>query len=145
MHIDMSHQVGTLVEEWEQCQCLGLCFYYGGAGHLVTVCPNKDKAAHNINKDPVQSYSSLCILVELKICRSSVHALWDSGAMGNNIDKPLITHLPSSISLADGTVVSNHITEEVVVQIFIQDHEEMATFDVGYFLKSTYSGHAVVD
>jgi hypothetical protein len=67
------------------------------------------------------------------------------GATGNFIDKSLVTRLGlscktkrvlSSILLADGTVVTDHITEEVTIQIAIQNHEELVTFDVGCFPKN---------
>jgi hypothetical protein len=98
-------------------QRLGLCYYRSVAGHLITICPNRGAAACNINKEQVHSLCSLRIPVEIKFGPAIVHAFLDLGATGNFIDKSLVCktkQVPSSILLADGTVVMDHIKSIVV-------------------------------
>jgi hypothetical protein len=119
---------------------LGLCYYCGGKGHLASGCPKISNKA-----TATSSYLRLRIPLELTKSRMSVLALLDSGATGNFMDKAFATRLglalkkknmPTSISLADGTVVRDHITEEVTIPIAIQHHMEEATFDIGSFPKN---------
>ena len=145
MDVDVARRGGVSEPEKDRRRRLGLCFYCGTAGHLAVVCPVKTIRVVDTNKGEMKSSYCLRLPIIIKPYDVVVYALIDSGATGNFIDKSLATRLglpcklkktPCSISLADGTMISDHITEEVTLQLAVQTHEETLTLDIGCFPKN---------
>ncbi|KAJ9076514.1 Retrotransposon-derived protein peg10 [Entomophthora muscae] len=87
-------------EEKQHQTPLGICMYYGKAGHSAKYCQALAKVqspiallASSSNKEPSQSYALLPVKLGSAKTSQEVKALLDTGAMGNFISSSLAQQL----------------------------------------------------